>query len=255
MQDFGVVGGIGIGIGRPMVSNRQKPLRLGFSLQHITRRGGTKKIGLQDLIGPPKDLLKKFQAKGVGTGITLGTQYQLPIRSRQEYTVALVYHNVGRTSFGKFTDRERPEPEEENITIGVAARFPFGAKTNRRAARRHGYTRSVDNLTIALDYSHLNVSTDKEPFPKHFHFGANLSLPFISIQAGFNQLYFTMGASVDIGIARISLLTYKEEIGAHAGQDGDRRYLFSTTIKLGSPTTQRNVANYDKSSEKTWREL
>lgn len=230
--DFGFAAGFGFGIGKGQ--NRTKRLRFGASLRYLRRTGGVRDIAIADLTNSDTDaILDEFSASGWGLGVTLGTQFQLPFKSRSEYTLSFVWHDIGDTTFGKHTDVDRPDPIEANMTVGFAARFPIGGAANRRVARRFGHPRSNSSLTFAFDYSHLNKGTDEEHFAKHLHFGMNLELPVISLQAGFNQSSLTFGAGVNLGAIKLNAVTYGEELGDYAGQRPDRRYQISIATGFG----------------------
>jgi hypothetical protein len=229
--DTGFVTGIGVGVGR--ANNRQKALRLGMSLKYLKRRGGVKDLTVANISNNTKALLDQFQATGWGLGATFGMQYQLPVSGRAEYTISFVYHDIGNTSFGSFSQKDRPTPIEQNMTTGFAMRFPIGGSVNRRAARRFGQPRSTNHLTMTAEYSHLNIGTDREHLPKHLHFGLNLDLPIISLQAGWNQTSPTFGLSLDLSALRVSAASYAEDIGGYGGQIRDRRYLISVGTGFG----------------------
>jgi hypothetical protein len=63
--------------------------------------------------------------------------------------------------------------------------------------------------------------------------GAEYSLPFLKLQTGFYQGYFTYGVSTDVWLARIQLTSYTEEMGTYGGQQGERRYALRANLKFG----------------------
>ncbi len=83
-------------------------------------------------------------------------------------------------------------------------------------------------FTFALDWNDIfnNVEEDSDLL-KRIHMGLECKFPkFASARIGFNQGYYTLGASFDITrIVRIELATYGEEVGAYASQKEDRRYI------------------------------
>ena len=222
---FTVGGAVGIG--------KRKDLRIGTRLELIRRQGGVKQIGINDISGNRNSLVDRFSAKGTGYSGTIGLQYRLPTTGRTEINTSFVWHDIGKTSFGGAMQQDKPTRIEENMVAGIAVRFPIGGRTNRRLERRYGPKRSTSHLTFAFDYSHLNYSLDKEHLPKHLHLGMNLDLPLLSLQLGLNQTSLTLGTSFDIGIVRVAVATYGEELGSYAGQRRDRRYLISVGSALG----------------------
>ena len=119
------------------------------------------------------------------------------------------------------------------MVAGAAIRFPIGGGQNRRLLRRYGPTRSTSALSFVFDYDHLNKSWNDEALVKHLHEGINLDLPLFSFQVGLNQTALTFGSTFDIGLVKVSLATYGEELGSYAGQRVDRRYLLSIGSVLG----------------------
>ncbi len=232
--DFGFAAGFGFGLGRG--SNRTKRLRLGMSLRYLRRTGGVKQIRIEELTSATASaLLDQFSASGWGLGATLGMQFQLPFKTRSEYTMSFVWHDIGNTTFGKHTDTDRPDAIEQNMILGFSARFPIGGRANRRTARRFGHPRSSSAFILSFDYSHANIPMDELHFPRRLHFGMNLVLPVISLQAGLNQSSITLGAGVNLGAIKINASTYGEELGSFAGQRPDRRFLLSIATGLGFP--------------------
>jgi len=211
----------------------KKELRIGVRTDFTTREGGMRDVAITEIAGSQQSLVDKFSAKGSGVGGTLGIQYRWPGAGKVELTSSFVWQDIGKTTFGRYSDPNRPTRNDDSMTIGSAVRIPIGGKQNRRAERRFGPRRSVNHLTFAVDYSHLNVPTSQEQLPKHLHFGVNLDLPVFSVQVGLNQSSLTFGTSVDLGLVRVAAATYAEELGSFAGQRRDRRYLLSVGSAIG----------------------
>jgi hypothetical protein len=228
IKDQGVKAGFGFGFGK------DKQVRFGIAGKMINRTGGIQTIGI-DEIGTISNssLLDRFQYSGVGYGADVGIQYRIPMKGRTEWTLAWAWHDVGYTSYGKYSQGNRPTRTEDNMVAGMALRIPIGGRVNRRYARRYGQPRSTNHLSFAMDYSHIRQSTDEEQFAKHLHFGMNIDLPVVSIQMGLNQGGVTFGTAVNLLGLRVTAATYSEEIGSYAGQQRDRRYLLSIGAGLG----------------------
>jgi hypothetical protein len=226
-KDLSFAMGAAAGVGK------RKDFRIGTRLEYVSRVGGDRKLPLSELVGNRATLIDSFKANGTGIAGTVGIQYRLPTNGRTEFNTSFVWHDIGKTSFGSKMSQSRPSRIDENMVAGLAIRLPIGGKKNRRLERRYGPSRSTNHLTFAADYSHLNYSLDKEHLPKHLHFGMNLDLPLLSIQAGVNQTSLTFGASFDIGILRVAAATYGEEMGSYGGQKRDRRYILSVGSSLG----------------------
>ncbi|HLB95273.1 MAG TPA: hypothetical protein VJK28_03760, partial [Nitrospiria bacterium] len=67
---------------------------------------------------------------------------------------------------------------------------------------------------------------------KRLHLGVEYQLPTIfAFRAGFNQGYFSFGATADVWILKLAYAYYIEEIGAYAGQQPNRRH--AAQLSLG----------------------
>lgn len=222
-----------VSAGGALAFGPRKALRVGLAVSMINRRGGTQDIGVQEIIGAQSALVDRFNYSGTGWSGTFGVQYRLPTKGREDYTLSYVWHDMGNTTFGRYSATQRPTQIDQNMVAGFAVRYPIGGKRNRRYERRYGPQRSSNALTFALDYSHLNLGLDKEMLPKHLHAGVNIDLPILALQFGINQSSFTYGMSFDAGVVRVNFASYGEELGSFAGQRRDRRYMLSVASSLG----------------------
>ena len=84
-------------------------------------------------------------------------------------------------------------------------------------------------MTTTFDLRHLLDTTD---FKKKSHIGFELGLPFINLDAGVDQVYINYGASVDIWLTRVSILSYEEENGSFVGLNPERRYSLTIDLKF-----------------------
>ncbi len=226
-KDLGFLFGGALGFGK------RQDLRVGTTLKFMKRTGGFKNVLVSDMLGNRTAVLKKFESSGSGVGGDIGFQYRLPTNGRTELLTSFVWHDIGNTAFGTSQQQDQPTRVEQNLVAGLGIRFPIGGKKNRRLERRYGPTRSVNHLSLAYDYSHLNKSLSQEDFGKHSHLGLNLDLPILSIQLGMNQDSLTFGTSFDIDIVRVAVATYGEELGSYTGQKRDRRYVLSIGSGFG----------------------
>ncbi len=226
-RDFTIMTGLAGALGK------KKDLRFGMRLGRMVRKGGVKYLSTSEIIGNRASLVDQFQDEDAGWGLGLGAQYKLPTGGRTEVVLGWAWHDVGKTSFGSYSDTRRPTRIEDVMNAGIAVRFPIGGRANRRVERRYGPQRSSNHLTLAADYSHINQSLDKEHLPKHLHLGMNLDLPLLALQAGWNQTSLTYGFSFDLGVVRVNAASYAEEIGSYGGQRKDRRYMLSLGSTFG----------------------
>lgn len=226
-KDLEVVGGAAVPL------DKKKDFRVGFNVKYMTRTGGSRDIPIAQIAGNTKSITALFNQTATGVGGDVGMQYRLPVPGRIEYTTSFVWHDIGQTSFGGPGAVNPPTAIQQDMVAGLGIRFPIGGRQNRRAERRFGPKRSDSSLSLAFDYDHLNTGWNQEAPVKHMHVGANLDLPILSVQLGLNQTSLTFGTSIDIGVVRVALATYGEELGSYAGQHVDRRYLLSVGSSFG----------------------
>lgn len=225
-KDFSIIVGTGWGIGR---HRKRYIVSIGSSLRIMQRQGGTQDISIDTIGGETDALLSRFSEKGRGIGVTPALTFQWPLQSRMEISNSVVWHNLGKISFGKAESLERPTRIEDNLTVGMGIRMPFWGKLNRRRTRRFGQSRGNYNLSFTFDYSHLNLKADEADPAKKMHAGMRLKLPFISLYLGNSQTQWTYGFSIDALLFDIKAASYTEELGSFAGQQRDRRYVLSIT--------------------------
>jgi hypothetical protein len=94
-----------------------------------------------------------------------------------------------------------------------------------------GVSKRIGDLTLAADYVDIfgQLGEDRD-ISKRIHLGLEYSLTeIIRLRTGVNQGYMTYGIGVETKKVQFDLLTYAEEVGAHSGQQKDRRYL----LRLG----------------------
>jgi hypothetical protein len=226
-RDLQIVGGVGVPL------DKKKDFRVGASAKYVTRTGGAREIPISQISGSRQSISSLFNQTANGFGGDFGMQYRLPVPGRIEYTSSFVWHDIGQTTFGGPAAKDPPTAMNQDMVAGLGIRFPIGGGQNRRAERRYGPKRSDNSFTLAFDYDHLETSWNREALVKHLHVGANLDLPLFSFQLGLNQTSPTFGTSFDIGILKVSLATYGEELGSYAGQRVDRRYLVSVGSTFG----------------------
>jgi hypothetical protein len=204
VTDVGLLAGIGLNL--PFTG-----LRAGASIKFISRESLEEIYTATDIASDGfEDQLNDDVNSGSGIGIDLGVIYRLPFVEIMDLDVGLAVQNVPEMDMGD------AEPLKTQANLGLAAKKTFA-----------GF-----DLIAALDYMDLSNSHDEDKdMAKRIHMGAELQLPAIlSVRAGFNQGYYTAGATIDFKAVRFDVATYGEEVGAHAGQREDRRYIAQITI-------------------------
>ncbi len=162
---------------------------------------------ITDLTNKSFDPFKDLTTK-TAFAIDLGTKVNVPVRLSP--TVALVGQNLADLDFqeiGKI-------PSTINAAVAINPDL------------------WILGTTFALEWddvgNRLGNDTDQA---KRLHAGAELRLPkILSLRGGINQGYLTAGVTLNLWLLQLAYATYAEEVGAYAGQRGDRRHLAQLTF-------------------------
>lgn len=199
----------GFKVGR-RASNRRGEFRVGLGLKMMFRRGGYRTISRLDLLSIDQHYLSRLQGNfGRGFGFDLGTQYIRKLNGRATLYGGATYLDIGDTNFG-----DGPDPIKANASFGAGIGYRMGTVQSR------------------LSYE-LKNAFDQTDFRKKQHLGVELGFPIFSLYGGFNQVFVTYGAGVDLGLIRIDGASYGEELGSFAYQNTERRYMVRLALKLG----------------------
>jgi len=204
VTDKGLLAGVGLNL--PFAG-----FRAGAAIKLISRESLEEIYTATDIASDDfQDEFDDDVKSGSGFGIDLGAIYKLPFLEVIDLDVGLAIQNVPEMDMGD------AKPLKTHANLGMSAKKAFA-----------GF-----DLVAALDYMDLSNSHDEdEDMAKRIHMGAEIQLPIIlSVRAGLNQGYYTAGATIDFKTVRFDVATYGEEVGAHAGQREDRRYIAQMTI-------------------------
>lgn len=204
VYEYGLLAGVGLKV--PITG-----LRAGASVKFISRESLDETYTATDIADDDFDHeLEEDMNAGSGIGFDLGAIYRLPFLEIIDLDLGLTVQNVPEMDMGD------AKPLETQANFGLAA----------------SKTLAGFDLVAALDYMDLSNSYDEDDDPaKRLHMGAEVRLPkILSVRAGLNQGYYTAGATVDFKFVRFDVATYGEEVGAHAGQREDRRYVVQLTV-------------------------
>jgi len=197
--DYGLLGGVG---GKLPFSG----LRAGVSLKFINRESLVESYTAVDLVG--EDFDKRVEGdmeSGSGVSADLGVIYTLPFVPVVDLDVGLALQNFPEMDMGGAADID------SQVNLGLAV---------KKSIAGFGFTGAMDYMDLT------NNTGDDDDWAKHFHLGAEVSFPVIlSLQAGLNQGYLSGGFGLSFGVVWLNFATYGEEVGAHAGQKEDRRYV------------------------------
>lgn len=197
--DYGILAGAGAKL--PFFD-----LRVGAALKLLHRESLEQVYTAADIADDDfEDRIEDDLKSGSGVSLDVGVLYTLPyFKDVVKTDVALAVQNIPKMDFGDARDAKT----QANIGVAVEKQF------------------AKFSLIGAMDYRDLTQSIGEESdFPKRLHMGVEFRLPTIlSVRAGLNQGYGTMGATLDLWFFKLDLATYAEEVGAYAGQREDRRY-------------------------------
>jgi len=204
VRDLGVMGGVGARL--PLSG-----LRVGAALKFIERESLNETYNAVDIASDDFDnQVEDDYQSGSGVGLDLGAIYRLPFVHVVDLDVGLAVVNLPKMNMGDAKDIET------EANLGLAAKKGFA-----------GF-----DLIGAVDFMDITHSQSADPDNmKRLHMGLELQLPAIlAVRAGINQGYLTAGATLDFWVLRLDAATYAEEMGSHAGQKADRRYVGQISI-------------------------
>jgi hypothetical protein len=187
---------------------------LGFSAKRINRWGGKKDIGVGSIAaGSNVDGLRdSFQDKGIGYGMDAAFQYTAPTPFSP--SLALVWQDIGCTTFQRTSGTQAPPRIEDNLSIGV------------------GTMMDLPGLDWSNSFDVRHITDNSVQFGQKIHLGTEISLPLIDLRAGINEGYLTYGAGVNLYFLKIDAAYYTEERGTYPGQTPDNRIQIGVSLDL-----------------------
>ena len=204
VKDIGLFGGAGLKL--PF-----QGVRIGATVKMIDRESLEEMYTAADIADDDfEDMLEDDLNSGSGFSADIGAIYTLPFKSIVKTDIGLTIQNIPEMDMGKAAD------VKTQANLGVAVQKSFAKFT----------------LIGALDYKDIshNIGEDDDHY-KRIHMGTELQFPVVfAIRAGLNQGYYSAGASIDLWFFKLDVATYGEEVGAHAGQKEDRRYVGQFTF-------------------------
>ncbi len=206
ISDYGFVVGGSVPIGQYA--------SFGATVKRINRWGGDQVIGVGSIAsGDGVDALQNaFKDKGVGYGMDASLMYTSP--SPFSPAVALVWQDIGCTSFQKTEGVNAPPRIRDNVSIGLGTNVDLP-----------GF-----DWATSLDLRHITNSD--EQLGKKVHIGTEFSLPLIDVRAGLNQGYPAYGVGLNLMFLRLDAAYYAEETGVYPGQTASNRIQVGVSIDL-----------------------
>lgn len=188
-------------------------IRIGLGAKVLWRRGGSYKLSTAQVLQASEqglDYITNLMGPfSMGIGLDTGIQYVYKTGRNSRFSVGASFTDLTWTRFNL--------PSAQDIEPALGAGI--------------GYRQEYDSFqySVGLDFRNLLQSTG---FSNKVHFGGEAKLAIWSVYFGFNQLYLSFGAALDIWITKISLVTYGEENGYFFNQNPSRRYLLQVDVKL-----------------------
>ncbi|MEW6056231.1 MAG: hypothetical protein AB1540_06425 [Bdellovibrionota bacterium] len=193
-------------------------LRLGVNAKWLIRTGYDGVIPFADLITANAEYFRNMQkgpAAGFGGGA--GFQYEIPFTKVDELVLAGAWQDIGNTRFGGRNSSDGPPPIENNMSAGMAIVHRFSSNAKKRS-----------NVKVSGEFRHL-LQENIDPILR-LHAGIELQINRVSVQGGINQSSFCAGLGVDLGLVKVSAVTYGVDQQALALMDRERRYMVQLTL-------------------------
>ncbi len=161
------------------------------------------------------ELAKDGTAASFDFGVIYRLEHlSLPLVSTLKPSVGFSLQNIGDLDFkdaGKI-------PMTANVGLAINPKLPF-----------------INNFLLAVDYIDITEQFNDSSKMKRIRFGGEAEVydgkfANLTVRAGLYEGYATAGLDLRLGLFRIALSTYGEEVGAASGQDEDRRYVLSAFL-------------------------
>ena len=173
----------------------------GTTLLNKVSSGNTEIADLKEALG---------YSKGKGFGADLGFEYVYS-NGRNLLTAGLSFLDVGGTRFRKTQGTGAIPIQEMSINSGVAFKQDYG----------------IFDYTLAADLRPLNQPI---AFARKFHLGAELSLPIITLNAGWSEGYASYGGSVKIWPVKLTAGFYGVELGSKFREQEAKRFIILLSL-------------------------
>lgn len=149
-------------------------------------------------------------SKGKGWGVDLGAEYGYSSGSSL-FTAGLAILDVGDTRFRKTQGTGEIPIQEMAVNTGVAFKQDFG----------------LFDYTLAADLRPINQPIE---FSRKFHLGAELSLPLVTINAGWSEGYVSYGGSIKLWPIKLTAGFYGVELGSKFREQEAKRFVILLSL-------------------------
>ena len=149
-------------------------------------------------------------SKGKAWGVDLGVEYAVS-RGNSLFTAGFSMLDIGDTRF-KRTEGVVDVPNQAmTVNTGIAYKQDFG----------------IFDYTLSSDLRPLN---DGSQFSRKFHFGSELSLPLITLNAGWSEGYVSYGGSIKLWPIKLTAGFYGIEVGRKFRQQEAKRFIVYVSL-------------------------
>jgi hypothetical protein len=194
-----------------------KYFSVGMDLKRVDRKGGLVTFGPETLANLGADgltsLADQIENEGVAYGLDIGVASRfsdVPFNP----TLSLSWKDVGSTAFQQTKGSDAPERQRDNLVLGATV----GG--------------GLPGLGIAAGIEYRHISNNDEQIGKKMHLGAEVSLAFLDVRAGFYQGYTTYGVGIDFWLLELDAAMYSVETGAYPGQTEEKRVQANVLLNL-----------------------
>lgn len=210
---------------------------VGFMAKRITRYAGAGDITASTLAFLNSNIIENSANQtGVAYGFDFGAKLTLP--GDWNPSVAFAWQDIGDTKFSFSATNPAPKKIQDRMNVGVGMEKDF---------------MGIAKLRPALEFKMLNGSSSEVQIGKRLHMGLELELPLLTLRGGFNQGYYTYGASFDFWVFQVDVASYGVELGEYVGQHEDRRYMIQLTMDFGVDPKSGDWFNFSKSRQNSRR--
>ena len=203
-------GQVALGFRLIRFKRRKAELRMGFAGKLLYRSGGYFSPTLTEIMTLNSSLLtSRLGNPGVGFGLDTGLQLVYPVRKNFQLQAGLAMRDIGDTTFNNGSG----EVQKSNLAAGLAGI----------------YSSNDVRLIVAFDMDRI---VDYIDWRRKVHLGTELKFPLLSFSAGLSEFQVTYGASINLGLFRVSYVSYAQEQGTVVGEDPERRHLLHVAFKF-----------------------
>ena len=195
-------------------------LSIGFSVKHMNRQGLEDQFDLfgttilnkinsgSTNISSLKDALG--YSEGKAWGFDGGAEYAYS-SGHSLFTAGLSALDIGTTRFSKTRGTGKVPDQDMTINSGIAFKEDFG----------------FFDYTLSGDIHPINGPTD---LSRKFHLGSELSLPLLTLDAGWSEGYLSYGASIKFWPIKITTGFYGVEVGSHYREQEAKRFILYVSL-------------------------